>query len=609
MSIAPEQLKDCLAHIGVMTDTAFVGVCDELHAAGAAVDGARLLKELQARGVLTTFQIQETEAGRGRDLRVGNYLILNRIGVGGMGTVYKAWHLRMCRVVAIKIMRRDRTQSDQFVTRFLREVQAVARLNHPNIIAAFDAGESSLGDYLVMEYVNGADFSKIVKNSGPLEIDEAIDALPQTAEALAFAHDHGVVHRDIKPANLMRDASGMVKVADLGLAQFEAKSLVGEVGEAFTESGIIAGTIDYMAPEQAMNVRGVDHRADMYSLGCTLFFLLTGQPVFVEPTMAARILAHRDKTPPPLRDFRPEAPELLDAIFQRLVAKQAEARYASMKEVIENLKLLSDSGEEGKRSWDASSSTVILAEPSKFQGKVIQSYLQQIGINDVYRFGSGQEVIEALGELPATLILTTMQLADMTGIELAQRVRDDLTWMRVAIVLMTSSQVAPEYMASLERLVVSQVLEKPFDQAQLAAALESAMTAQDASPRVAGMEDKQVLIVDDSSMWRLRLQRVLEALGFTNFVTAADGVQAVAHLQDREFDLIVTDYHMPNMNGKELVAHIRQNRSQQAVPILVVTTEYDPLKLGEVHQVGASAICHKSSDPQLLRNIVMRLLM
>jgi hypothetical protein len=152
MPIAPEQLEDCLAHIGVMTDTAFVGVCDELHAAGAAVDGARLLKELQARGVLTNFQVQETEAGRGRDLRVGNYLILTRIGVGGMGTVYKAWHLRMCRVVAIKIMRRDRTQSEQFVTRFLREVQAVARLNHPNIIAAFDAGESSLGDYLVMEY-------------------------------------------------------------------------------------------------------------------------------------------------------------------------------------------------------------------------------------------------------------------------------------------------------------------------------------------------------------------------------------------------------------------------------------------------------------------------
>jgi two-component system chemotaxis response regulator CheY len=291
-----------------------------------------------------------------------------------------------------------------------------------------------------------------------------------------------------------------------------------------------------------------------------------------------------------------------------MVAKSPRGRYGSMREVVENLNLLFRPADAARPAWNAATSTVLLAEPSKFQANIIQEYLRQIGINDVYTFRSGQEVMDALAELPADLILTTMQLADMTGVELAQRVRQELPWMRVAIVLMTSSEVGSENMAAVERLVISQLLIKPFDQSQLAAALENASAAHGAPVRMAGLESLRVLLVDDSSMWRLRLQRVLEALGFVHFVAASDGVEAAARLQAEQFQLVLTDYHMPNMSGKELVAHIRQSSSHSDVPVVVVTTEYDPLKLAEVHQLGASAICHKSSDPQLLRNIIMRLL-
>jgi two-component system, chemotaxis family, chemotaxis protein CheY len=279
-----------------------------------------------------------------------------------------------------------------------------------------------------------------------------------------------------------------------------------------------------------------------------------------------------------------------------------------MREVLENLDLFLKPADPAQPAWNPATSTVLLTEPSSFQANIIQEYLHQIGVNDVYAFRSGQEVIQALAELPACVILTTMQLADMTGIELAQLIRQDLPWMRLGIVLMTSSEVGSENMAAVERLVISQLLIKPFDQSQLAAALENASATHGAPVRMAGLASLRVLLVDDSDMWRLRLQRILEALGFVHFVAARDGVEAAARLQAEQFHLVLTDYHMPNMSGKELVAHIRQSSSHSDVPVVVVTTEYDPLKLAEVHQLGASAICHKSSDAQLLQNIIMRLL-
>jgi serine/threonine protein kinase len=284
---APDQIKDCLVQAGIAEESLLDGVYKGLLSTGSSLDSKQILAELRARGTLTSFQAEEITAGRGRNLRLGNYLLLDRIGQGGMGTVYKAWHVRMCRVVAIKVLGTERSHTADFASRFQREVQAISRLNHPNIVSAYDADDSPIGSYLVMEYVRGADLGQVVERSGPLGLEETMAAVRQVVEALEFAHAHGVVHRDIKPGNLLRDTSGVVKVADLGLARLEADDLGAEGGAAYTRSSAIAGTIDYMAPEQAVNARDVDHRADIYSLGCTLFYLLTGRPVFVGRTIAA----------------------------------------------------------------------------------------------------------------------------------------------------------------------------------------------------------------------------------------------------------------------------------------------------------------------------------
>ncbi len=606
--LTTEAIKKCLVEIGVMAEGAYQAFLTRMR--GSHHDGPRdprrVLKDLLAEGILTPFQASEIEAGLGKELRVGNYLLLNVIGQGGMGVVYRALHLRMNRVVALKVMRRNPLGDDDFVPRYLREVHASARLNHPNVIAAFDADEADIGFYLVMEYVEGTDLEQILQKTGPLTIDEGISAIRQAAEGLGFAHAHGIVHRDVKPANLMRDLRGVVKVADLGLAHLQLQDALRE-DYAATGKGFVAGTLDFMSPEQAYDTSTVDHRADIYSLGCTLYYLLTARLLFNDPTPAGKILAHREHPAPSLRQFRPDAPELLDDVFQKMVAKRPSDRFASMAEVVLHLEQLSRRSVPAGPTWAPESTTVLLVEPSKLQASVIQKHLKQLGVNDVYIFRTAHEVIEALSELPATLLLTAMQLSDMTGVELAEHLREKMPWARLGLLIMSSSQLSSETQACIERLPAVEMLAKPFDHLQLSAALERLMNADGVRGTVGGLEGKQVLIVDDSGMWRLRIQRVLESLGFAHFTESADGLEAVAQLQQRGFDLVVTDFHMPNMDGKQLVQFIRQQSHRPDVPIVMVTTEYDPVKLGEVYKLGASAICHKSFDPQLVRNIIMRL--
>src|SRR5262245_6206065 len=183
-------------------------------------DGEAVAQRLIEAGKLTPFQAAAVRERRFDELVVGNYQVLDRLGAGGMGTVYKARHRRMKRVVALKVLSRKAGQSEQFVQRFQREVEAVARLSHPNIVMAHDAGEAGVGPFLVMEFVDGRDLATEVQARGPLPVAEAVDCVAQAARALAYAHGQGVIHRDIKPGNLMRDVGGVVKVADLGLARF-----------------------------------------------------------------------------------------------------------------------------------------------------------------------------------------------------------------------------------------------------------------------------------------------------------------------------------------------------------------------------------------------------
>ena len=254
-----------------------------------------------------------------------------------MGQVFKAQHRRMDRIVAIKILPSALTKDAAAVARFEREVRAAARLEHPNIVTAHDSDEAGGVCFLVMQFIDGSDLSALVKKNGPLAPERAVDYVLQAAHGLAYAHEQGVVHRDIKPANLLVDAKGTVKILDMGLARLE--STVGaDAGTAadLTASGTIMGTVDYMAPEQALNTKHADARSDIYSLGCTLHYLLVGQAPYAGETLMEKLLAHREQPIPDL-GAAGLVPPALQAIFERMIAKDPVDRYPAMSEVVVDL--------------------------------------------------------------------------------------------------------------------------------------------------------------------------------------------------------------------------------------------------------------------------------
>jgi len=316
-----------------------LGLTDEAELGAFAADSAQgvlgLSRALVKAGKLTAYQAAAVYQNKGRGLLIGNYLILDKLGQGGMGMVFKARHRRLGKLGALKILPPSFARDPTAVQRFRREVQAAGRLQHPNLVAAQDADEDRGVHFLVMDYVDGRDLDRVVRESGPLPVAQAVDCLIQAARGLEAAHTQGIIHRDIKPANLML-AAGMVRVLDLGLARIVdatnpfSKSAAGRL----TQSGMYMGTIDYMAPEQAEDSHRVDRRADIYSLGCTFHYLLTGREPFPAETVLKRLMAHMDRTPPALSVARPEVPPALDTAYLKMMAKRPEDRPASMTEVI-----------------------------------------------------------------------------------------------------------------------------------------------------------------------------------------------------------------------------------------------------------------------------------
>lgn len=297
-------------------------------------DAEDLARELVHQKKLTNFQAGELWRGKGKSLVLGNYVLLDKIGAGGMGQVFKAQHRIMERLVAVKVLPAATTRDNAAVARFHREVKAAARLRHPNIVAADDADCANGVHFLVMEYVEGSDLSALVRRNGRFPVDQALNYILQAAKGLEFAHSEGVIHRDIKPGNLLLDKKGTVKILDMGLARIGGDA----AGQAeLTATGAIMGTVDYMAPEQALNTKAADARADIYSLGCSLFYLLTGRATFEGDTMMSKLLAHRDQPIPSLRAERPEVPEQVEALFCKMVAKKIEDRYQTMTAVIADL--------------------------------------------------------------------------------------------------------------------------------------------------------------------------------------------------------------------------------------------------------------------------------
>ena len=269
--------------------------------------------------------------------QLGEYRLLEKLGEGGMGVVYRALHVELERVVALKVVRADRVGDSQAVERFRREIKAAGKLEHPNIVLAHDARQIDGTHLLVMEFIEGLDLGQLLERMGPLPIADACEAARQAACGLHHAHEHGLIHRDVKPSNLMLSRTGAVKILDLGLARLQASP---KTSQATTGVGFAIGTPDYMAPEQASDSRDVDARSDVYGLGCTLYALLAGEPPFSDPTHRQpyeKMMAHVHEQPAPLGDRRPEVPQSLNAIVMRMLAKKPDDRLANMSEVAEGL--------------------------------------------------------------------------------------------------------------------------------------------------------------------------------------------------------------------------------------------------------------------------------
>jgi eukaryotic-like serine/threonine-protein kinase len=266
----------------------------------------------------------ESIPAREPEARIGSYRVLSPLGSGGMSSVFRAVHVETNQQVALKVLTRSLARNATLLQRFLREARSAETLEHPNIVAIYDRGVDSGRHYLVLEYVAGGDFHDYILQRGPLSLAEALTVVKSVAEGLKYAANRGLIHRDIKPSNILRTPEGLIKIIDLGLALQNAFE-----DERVTRDGTTVGTVDYMAPEQARDSRGTSIQSDMYSLGCTFYFLLTGVSPFPGGDITDKLTRHAKNPAPDVRDLRPDLPVELSAILLKLMAKRPEERFAT----------------------------------------------------------------------------------------------------------------------------------------------------------------------------------------------------------------------------------------------------------------------------------------
>jgi len=296
-------------------------------------DPRGLAERLNAAGVLTRYQYKKLQAGRATDLQFGPYLILDKIGEGGMGKVYRAVQLRTGRMVALKVVRPQLMTNKTVVKRYEREAAAAARLDHPNIVKLYDAELADGRRYLAMEYIEGLDLSRLVKQFGPLPYQEACEYVRQAALGLAHAHRLSLIHRDIKPSNLLvygeralpgTNGRAALKILDMGLVRSLLDDDDGQ--PELTRDGTVVGTPDYMSPEQAKNSSQVTPQADVYSLGCTLYYLLTAKPPYQDGSPVEKLIKHQLDPFPDVRKLAPAVPAGLVRVLADMTAKRASDR-------------------------------------------------------------------------------------------------------------------------------------------------------------------------------------------------------------------------------------------------------------------------------------------
>lgn len=332
---SPADLMPLLKSSGILADRLLDDIAGRLASGEYPADPNALADRLVRDRTITAYQAKRLLAGKAYGMIVGRYIILDRIGSGSMGRVYKAHHQLMDRVVALKIIAPEIAANERVSARFQREMKLVGRLDHPNVVRAFDADRANRVLYIVMEYVQGESLGERLKR-GPVPAPEMIDYAAQAALGLAHAHAQGMVHRDVKPSNILVDQDKKVKILDLGLGVL----MEADEGATFaTADGIAVGTVDYMSPEQALG-KVVDGRSDLFSLGCAMYHLMTGKLAYPGPSPIDRLGRRINNPPVPITEHFPDFPVAAQRVLDKLMAFKPQDRFANATEASEALQAL-----------------------------------------------------------------------------------------------------------------------------------------------------------------------------------------------------------------------------------------------------------------------------
>jgi len=429
---------------------------------------AAALEKLVSLHLLTGFQADTIRDGGTKNLMLGQYRVLGLIGRGGMGVVYRAEHVHLRREVAVKVFVNVADTCPRLLRRFHAEARSAARLHHPNLVACLDAGRQQsaehggiIRDYYVMELVNGQDLDGFVRSRGPLPVSRVCDLFRQVADALAEAHRNGVIHRDIKPPNIIVTPDWHAKLLDFGLALHPYRRM--------TEPGTILGTIGYMAPEQARDAQMVDARADLFSLGATMYWALTGRDPFPDTGNLLRDLQTRLTAPPPLvQQLRPELPEELCTLVNRMLSTDPDVRPPSARVVAISLAGLSrwipQSSERAPSDAEVEKPTVVVVEDDVALRKLLQLYLGDDF--NVLEAEDGDALRELLQRQRADLIVLDVNLPGVSGDKLIESIRSNAPEDRRPMVLLTSGVIPPESLGGLLAIGADDFLAKPFSRAE-----------------------------------------------------------------------------------------------------------------------------------------------
>jgi response regulator RpfG family c-di-GMP phosphodiesterase len=522
-------------------------------------DHETTLSLLVEHKLLTVYQADRIRAGTTYGLMLGNYRVLDRLGAGGMAVVFKAEHVEMRRVVAVKVASLGHDRSAKLLRRFVAEMRTVAQIQHPNIVAAFDAGTTMPPDpdapilrYIVMEYVPGKTLEDHVNSHGCLGPAEACDIVHQIASALVEASKLNLVHRDIKPSNIMLTPEGQAKLLDFGLVRQRDYQL--------TEAGTVLGTMDFMAPEQSQDATKVDIRADLYGLGGTLYWCLTGQtPFAAEGNVFATLDKRLNQPPPSVRALRPEISTELDAVVSRLMAVNPDDRYATPQELMRVLLrfLKPESREdrirddqeadcpEGEATARSAFGNEAEQPPTKTHHILvvddepsIRSFCSLIlkteGIQ-CEEVGDGFSALERVKEKNYDVVLLDNQMPGMTGLEVLRLLRETPPAPHLKIV-MISGQSSSDEMARMLLAGADDYLTKPFSMIQLKSRIQTALRLKDAQDHsdalnrhllAANAEMEQTLSARDSDLVHARNAMVLALASLVGLRDSEPGAHVV----------------------------------------------------------------------------------